>query len=64
MDNVVHKGLLATLQKSRTAADEVLEHMLAWDCILRPEMREVLLKPCWSEPEICTTTHASLRRDL
>jgi hypothetical protein len=31
--------------------------MLAWDCILRPEMREVLLKPCWSEPK-----HRVLRR--
>ncbi|KIW22054.1 uncharacterized protein PV07_12546 [Cladophialophora immunda] len=51
IDKIVHKGLLATLQNSRTAADEVLEDMLAWDSDSRLEMREVLLKPCWSEPE-------------
>jgi serine/threonine protein kinase len=48
---ILHKDLLAPLLESRTIADEVLANMLAWDCDSRPEMREVLLKPCWSEPE-------------
>ncbi|OAG42717.1 hypothetical protein AYO21_03000 [Fonsecaea monophora] len=51
IDRIVHKGLLATLQNSRTAADEVLEDMLAWDSDSRLEMCGVLLKPCWSGPE-------------
>lgn len=51
IDKVVHNHLLTTLQNSRTAVDEVLEHMLAWSSDARPEMREVLLEPCWSNPE-------------
>lgn len=51
IDKVAHQGLLATLEKSRTAADDVLEHMLAWDADSRLDMHEVLLASCWSEPE-------------
>ena len=51
IDQISHNGLLATLRKAKTAIDEVLEEMLAWDPNVRPEMREVLLNSCWLEPE-------------
>lgn len=51
ISKTVHNDLLAPIRKSRTIAAEVLADMLAWDCNSRLEMREVLLKPCWSDPE-------------
>lgn len=47
----LHKQLLTTLQDLRTPLAEILLRMLAWTPQLRPEMREVLLDPCWSDPE-------------
>ncbi|KAJ9608542.1 hypothetical protein H2200_007530 [Cladophialophora chaetospira] len=51
IDRISHNSLLATLRLHNTAMDEILEGMLAWDPGLRPEMRDVLLKACWSELE-------------
>lgn len=51
IDELVHNHLVSTLRKSRTALDEILERMLAWDPTTRPGMREVLLNPFWDEPE-------------
>ncbi|KAK5312505.1 hypothetical protein LTR93_011304 [Exophiala xenobiotica] len=51
VDKALHKQLLTTLQELRTALAEVLLRMLAWAPELRPEMREVLLSPCWSDAE-------------
>lgn len=51
IDEDVQRRLLETLRKSRTEIDGVLEDMLAWAPDSRPEMRQVLLRPCWSDPE-------------
>ena len=60
IDKISHNSLLATLRQSNTAMDKVMESMLAWDPNLRPEIREVLLKPCWPEPEL----HSLQRKDI
>ena len=51
INRTLHAELLQTLQTSRTALDEIVGETLAWDTGLRPEMHDVLLRPCWSEPE-------------
>jgi serine/threonine protein kinase len=59
IDETVHELLIGRLRKSGTMLDEVLETMLAWDLGLRPEMREVLLRPLWDNPE--TPFHSGKR---
>lgn len=60
VNKTLHDDLLKTLRESRTELGGIVENMLAWTPASRPKMQDVLLNPCWSEPETPFTSKKRL----